>query len=125
MKRGAIAFTQDVDSELDRQIRADAEEVSVERRVMQTAQSQPVGKHRFAAGMTIRQDVRRVEQFSMTEPADRTLGLIGLQNPLTGMPAGAVAEASQRSHKHVVPRQPSARPRVLIRALAPVRRRQS
>ena len=48
--------------------------------------------------MTIRQDVRSIEEFPATEAADRALRLIGLQNPF---PKRSLMKSPQRHHGHV------------------------
>jgi hypothetical protein len=98
LERRAIALTQDIRPKLDRQVGTDAEEISVERRVMEAAQSKSVGEHRFAAGMTIGQYVSRVEQLPVAEPAHRASGLIRVQDPLA---EPTLVESPQSHDRHV------------------------
>src|SRR5258708_6368165 len=92
-QHGAIGLAKDVEAYLDAQLRRDSQDVAIEGGVMQLAQRKAVGDDRFASGMAIGQDVRRLQQLLVTEPADRALRPIRLQHPL---PKALLVDATLR-----------------------------
>jgi len=74
-EHGAIDFLENVPADLNGVVGPDAQNVQVERRVMQLAQRKPVRNNRITAGMSVGQDVRRVEQLDVTQVANRALAL--------------------------------------------------
>src|SRR2546425_12310490 len=77
-----VRLVENVLAQLHRQVRPHAQDVPVERRVVQLAQRQPVRHDRLAPRMPVRQDVRRVEQLLVPQPADGALLAVGPQHPL-------------------------------------------
>jgi hypothetical protein len=81
LEHGTVFLLQHVDPNLDFQIGPNAENVSIERCVVERAQRQAVRDDRKSVGVAIRKNVRGVEKLLVPEPADRTLIAIGAQNP--------------------------------------------
>ena len=77
-----VRLAENIRTQLHRQVRPHAQDVPIERRVVQLAQRQPVRHHRLAPRMPVRQDVCRVEQLLVSQPADGALLAVGPQHPL-------------------------------------------
>src|SRR2546426_2870257 len=82
LQHRAVWLAENVRAQLHRQVRPHAQDVPVERRVVQLAQRQPVRHDRLAPRMPVRQDVRRVEQLLVPQPADGALLAVRPQHPL-------------------------------------------
>ena len=100
----------------------DGQQVRVVRGVVQPAQREPVAHHRRAALLGVRDDVRRVEQLRVAQPAQRALPAVGLQDPLAEL---LLVEPLAHRAGHVAPPQlpflavrHGARERVRLRQLA-------
>ena len=65
---------------------SDANDVMVERRVVDLAQGEPIGDHRLAGGLAVADDVGRVEQIPVAKSAQGALVPIGTQDPLPEPP---------------------------------------
>ena len=63
----AVGFRQDVWTDLDRQIWPDSDDVGIERRMVQFAESEAIRDDGIAARPSIRDDVRRVKQLIVSE----------------------------------------------------------
>lgn len=73
----AVLLLEDVVPDLDHQVRPDAEDVPIEGGVVDLAQRNPIGDHRVAVRMPIREDVRGLEQFDVPQPANRAALTVG------------------------------------------------
>jgi hypothetical protein len=60
-KHWTVNLSEDVLTHLDNEVRSDPKHLSIECRVMQRTQSQPIRNHRLAARVAIWQDVRCVQ----------------------------------------------------------------
>ena len=78
-----VALIKDVSSDLDHKIRADGEDVRIERSMMELAQGQAVRYHGFTSRMAVREDVRRIDKFRVSQLAYRALASVGVQHPLS------------------------------------------
>src|SRR2546422_112698 len=67
-----IRLAKDVRPQFDREFRGNAQDVPVKRGMVQSAQRQPVRHDRFSPRMPVGQDVCRLEEFLMAEPANGT-----------------------------------------------------
>ena len=75
-----VGLAEDVLTQLDDQVRPDAEDVVVERRVVELAESQSIRNDRLALRMPVRQDVSRVQQLGMAEPAHGAALAVGAED---------------------------------------------
>jgi len=64
-----VLLPQHVVSNLDPEVRRDAQDVRVECAVMQRTQREPVGHDRLGQGMPVRQDLSRLEELLMPQAA--------------------------------------------------------
>jgi len=78
-EHGAIDFIEEVMSNVDRQVRRDAEHVGVEGCVMELAEREPIANGRFALWMAVRQDLSGFEQLRVLQVAHGTTPLIRLE----------------------------------------------
>ena len=78
----SVFLVQQVVANLDDVVGSDADEVTVEGRVVQLAQRQPVPDGRFASGFGVGHDVRGVEEFGVPEAAEGALSPVRVENPL-------------------------------------------
>src|SRR5207244_1230466 len=76
LKRGPVVLAENVGPDLDLIVGPDAEDVGVERPVVDRAHGDPIRNDRLAA-LRIGPDVRSVQQFTAAKPAQGALGLIG------------------------------------------------
>lgn len=60
-----------------------ADEVSVEGGMVEATERHPVPNRGFAQGVSVRDDVRRLEEFIALQPANRAVVLIGTNHTLT------------------------------------------
>ena len=67
-----IRLAKDVRPQFDREIRRDAQDMPVKRRVVQGAQGEPVRHDRFSARVPVGQDVCCLEQFLMAKSTNGT-----------------------------------------------------
>ena len=67
---------------VNHEIGGDAEEMSIERRVVKLAEGQAVRHHGLAARMAVGQDVGGLEQLLVAQAADRATFLVGREHPL-------------------------------------------
>ena len=79
----SVDLRQDVGSDLDDVIRGDAQNVRVERAMMERAQRNTVRHDRLSLRMAIGQDVCRLQQLLVLQLADRAMALVGLDYPQT------------------------------------------
>ena len=79
----SVDLRQDVGSDLDDVIRCDAQNVRVERAMMERAQRNTVRHDRLSLRMAIGQDVCRLQQLLVLQLADRAMALVGLDYPQT------------------------------------------
>ena len=78
----SVDFFEDVRTNFDLQIGANAEDVPVKRGVVDFAECESVRHDRLAAGMAVWQNVGGVEKFCVPEPTYGTRGAVGDQDPL-------------------------------------------
>jgi len=78
----SILFLQDIAANVDSVVGIYTEDVAIEGAVMNAAEGEPVWNFRSAALVAIRQDVRRVEQFAMSQAADRAALFVRNENQL-------------------------------------------
>ena len=78
-----ILFPEDVGPNLDPKIGAHAEHKSIEGRVMEHAEGEPVRNHRPTFGMPIGQDMSGIQQLAMAEVTDGTLLAVRHKYPYT------------------------------------------
>ena len=71
----------DLGVHLDHEVGPDAQDVAVVRGMVDLAQGDAIRQDRFAPGMAVRQDVRGVEEFGVTQPAHRARRVVGSQHP--------------------------------------------
>jgi hypothetical protein len=81
-EHGAVDLIKEVSSDVDRQVRRDAENVRVEGRVVKLAQRKAIANGRFTLWVAVRQDVRGFEQLRVLQVADGTAPLIRLEHAL-------------------------------------------
>jgi hypothetical protein len=79
-EHGAVDFIKDVSPNVDGQVRRDAENVRVERGVMELAERKPVTNGRFTVRMAVGQDVSGFEQLRVLQVADRAAPLVRLEH---------------------------------------------
>ena len=77
-----VDLVENVRAHLDMEVGADAQDVPVERGMVDLAECETVGHDRLAAGMAVRQDVRGVEELRVLQSADGALGTVGYQDLL-------------------------------------------
>jgi hypothetical protein len=82
----AVLLVERIRADLDDVIGSDADYMPVEGRVVERAQSDPIGDRRNAARIGIRQDVRGVEQFLAAQTAYRAVMLIRTHDPFAKLP---------------------------------------
>jgi hypothetical protein len=76
-----VRLPQNIQPKIYHEIRADAEDVSIEGRVVKQAERYSVGHDRLASWIAVGQDVGRLEQLQVPEPANRASLLIRPQDP--------------------------------------------
>ena len=81
-ERRSVVFAQDVRSDLNRVGGTQPDKPTVKRRVMQSAQGQAIPDVRFTLGFVVWHDMSGVEQLLVTEPAERALPLVRVENAL-------------------------------------------
>ena len=79
-QHGTISFLEDVASNLDDAIGADSEEVTIERRMVELAQCEPVRHERLTQRISVGDDVRCVEQLVVVEAAQGTGLTVRMEN---------------------------------------------
>jgi hypothetical protein len=79
-QHGTIRFLKHIPADLDHVVRPDAENMRVERGVVQLAERKTVRNDRLASRVTVRQDVRGLEQLAMSQTADAAAQPIGVKN---------------------------------------------
>ena len=77
----AIDLGQDVVAYDHLQVRTDAQDVSVERRVVQLAQDEPVGYDRSST-VSVAHDVCRIDKLTAPQAADGAAALVGTKDGL-------------------------------------------
>jgi hypothetical protein len=97
-KHRPIDFVEDVNADLDNEVRADTEDVAVEGGVVELAEAQAIRHHGRALRVAIREDMGGVEQFPVSELAHGTGLLVGVKYPLAK--AGLV-KALEGDPRHV------------------------
>ena len=85
----AVRFVEDIAAHLDNTVRPDADQVPVERCVVELAQGNPVGHHRRAERVRIGHDVRGFEEFVTPQS---THGTVMLVRPHDALPELALME---------------------------------
>ncbi|HET6639045.1 MAG TPA: hypothetical protein VFH82_09725, partial [Gemmatimonadota bacterium] len=89
-----VDFLENIHPYIDPTVRTNAENVPVVRCMVELAERQPVRDDRVSLRVLIGKDVRRVEEFSVAKPADRTAFPIspqhafaepGLMEPVAGL----------------------------------------
>ena len=85
-EHGPVDLLQNVESNFDLQLRRDADDVRVERRVVELAEREAVGHDRLPQGMAIRKDVGRLQQRVMAEPTDGAALLVSAEHALAKAP---------------------------------------
>ena len=81
LEHGAILFIKKILADFDDEIRTDAEQVSIEGRVVQTAQGDPVREDRLPFWMAVGDDVSSLQEFLVAKTADCTLLAISSEDP--------------------------------------------
>ena len=71
LQHRAILLLEHVEPHFDPQIRPDPKDIPVESRVMQRTEREPVRHDRQSTRMPVRQNVRRLQQLEVSQPADR------------------------------------------------------
>ena len=94
-----VFFSKNRRPHLDHVGRRHRQEVPVVRRMVQLAQREPVRDDRFAVGLGVPDDVRRVEQLLVPQAAQRALGLVRAQHALA---KGALMEPGPRYFHHAI-----------------------
>jgi len=79
-QHGSILLTHNVTPDLNNIVRSYAQEEAVEGCVMQLAKRHTVGNCRFAAHISVRNDMCRIQQLCMFEFAECALLVVGSQN---------------------------------------------
>jgi len=77
-----VDLLQHVEADRDLEVGRDADDVGVERGVMQLAEREAVGNHRLAERVNIRKDVSGPQQFVMAESADGAALLVSTEHAL-------------------------------------------
>ena len=77
-----VDLLQHVEAHRDLEVGRDANDVGVERGVMQLAEREAVGNHRLTERVDIREDVGGLQQLVMAEPADGAALLVGAEHAL-------------------------------------------
>jgi hypothetical protein len=90
-----VDLFEDVRTDFDLQVGADAEYVPVERGMVDLAECEPVGHDRLTAGVTVRKDVGGVQELGVLEPTDGTRRAVGDQDLLAEL--GLVASAGDNA----------------------------
>src|SRR3989475_10898843 len=80
--RRPVRLVQNGARHVNHEIGVDAEEMSIERRVVKLAEGQAVRHHGLAARMAVGQDVGGLEQLLVAQAADRATFLVGREHPL-------------------------------------------
>jgi hypothetical protein len=73
LEHGPVFLLEHVSSHLDDIVRPNTNHVRIERRVMKLAERQAVRHYWEALRMSVRQDVRRFEEFYVPKSADRAV----------------------------------------------------
>jgi hypothetical protein len=79
---GSVVRRQDGRGDANLVVRGDPDDLLVERRVVELTERESVGQRWDAVGLGVADDVRRVEQRSMTEPADGAAIVVGVEHHL-------------------------------------------
>jgi hypothetical protein len=95
-----VDLLQDVEPDVDFQVGRHAEDVPVECRVVQRAQRESVRHDRPPARMPVGQDMGRIEELLVSEPADRASLAVRLQDT---HPEPTLMEANDRGACGVPP----------------------
>jgi len=82
-QRGSVVLLKNIPAHLKHVIRAESQEVTIEGRVMQGAQRQPVADKGFSGWLSVRDYVRRIKELLVTQTAECTLTSVGFQDTLT------------------------------------------
>ena len=77
-----VRLAQDIEPEVHHEIRADAQDVAIEGRMVELAERDAIGDDGFSPRVAVWQDVGRLEQLPVSKPADRASLLIRPQHPL-------------------------------------------
>lgn len=93
-QRWSILLLENVWPYLHHIVRSDTHEIPVERAMVQLAESKPVRDNRFTTLFIVGNDVSRVEQFFMSETAERALVPVGSQD---AFPEGPLVKALAHS----------------------------
>jgi hypothetical protein len=93
-----ILLVEDVLSDLHNEVWPNAENGSIEGRVVDLAQCETIGDARLTEWIAVLDDVSRVEEFAMTKPAHRTAIPIGSKHAL---PKTALVETLLGGHRDV------------------------
>jgi hypothetical protein len=80
-ERGTVGFGEDVVTDLNHIVRAEAEEVAIEGRMMERAEGDSVSDEWLPSRVRVGNDMRRVEKFLVTQAAERALTLVRLEYP--------------------------------------------
>lgn len=81
-EHGAIDLMQHLEADLDDENGTDPDDVAIEGWMMELAQRQTVGNGWLSQRVTVGQDVRRVKELVVPEPADCAGLVIGAYNSL-------------------------------------------
>src|SRR5690606_25150251 len=76
----AVFFRKNVRANLDNSVRPNSDEVSVERRVVDLAEREPVVNLRHSKRVPVGDDVARIQKLTVAETAERTLVPIGCEH---------------------------------------------
>ena len=77
-----VNFFKNVGANLDDVVRAHSQEKSIEGRVVQPAERQPVSHNRLTAWFGVRNDVGRIQQLAMPEATEGALIAVGMKYAL-------------------------------------------
>ena len=77
-----VRLAQDIEPEVHHEIRADAQDVAIEGRMVELAERDAIGDDGFSPRVAVWQGVGRLEQLPVSKPADRASLLIRPQHPL-------------------------------------------
>ena len=81
-EHGAVVLEQHAAVDLDDQVGSESDDVGVLRGVVNLAQREPVRHDGLTLRVTIREDVRRVEELRVTKPTDRTARAVRGEHPV-------------------------------------------
>jgi len=95
-----VDLLQHVEAHRDLEVGRDADDVGVERGVMQLAEREAVGNHRLVEQVNIRKGVGGLQQRVMAEPTDGAALLVGTEHALTKAP---LVQALPDHRSHILP----------------------